>query len=79
MNFFNSVFKFWINKKQKEKEYQLKRELLINETSANLKAVSNLLDKLLASTMNNTADIAVVKNDIHYVKKDVKFLKEKTK
>lgn len=74
---FKTLFKYWIEKKEKQRQYSLKREILFNEVSANLKATSDILDKLYASTMTNTADIAVVKVKVESHEKEIKFLKGK--
>lgn len=74
---FKTLFKYWIEKKEKQRQYLLKREILFNEVSANLKATSDILDKLYASTMTNTADIAVVKVKVESHEKEIKFLKGK--
>lgn len=74
---FKTLFKFWIEKKEKQRQYLLKREILFNEVSANLKATSDILDKLYASTLNNSADIAVVKVKVENVENDIKYLKKR--
>lgn len=74
---YKAIVKYFLDKRQQKRQYQLKREVLLNETSANLKYVSNLLDKLLASTMTNTTDIAVVKVKVENHEKEIKYLKKR--
>lgn len=74
---FKTIFKYWIEKKEKQRQYLLKREILFNEVSANLKATSDILDKLYASTITNSSDIAVVKVKVENVEKDIVYLKKR--